>query len=48
MFIIISPIFDKVVHNSKILDAVEDIIGKNILAWWNNSYLLRIQIKKVL
>ena len=28
---LISPIFDKVVHNSKILDAVEDIIGKNIL-----------------
>ena len=27
----ISPIFDQVVHNSKILDAVEDIIGKNIL-----------------
>jgi len=27
----ISPIFDKVVHNSKILDAVEDVIGKNIL-----------------
>ena len=27
----ISPIFDKVVHNSKILDVVEDIIGKNIL-----------------
>ena len=27
----ISPVFDKVVHNSKILDAVEDIIGKNIL-----------------
>ena len=28
---LISPIFDKVVHNSKILDTVEDIIGKNIL-----------------
>ena len=28
---LISPIFDKVVHNSKILDAVESIIGKNIL-----------------
>lgn len=27
----ISPVFDQVVHNSKILDAVEDIIGKNIL-----------------
>ena len=27
----ISPIFDKVVHNSKILDAVEDVIGTNIL-----------------
>ncbi len=29
---LISPIFDKVVHNSKVLDAVESIIGKNILA----------------
>jgi len=29
---LISPIFDKVVHNSKILDAVESIIGRNILA----------------
>ena len=28
---LISPIFDKVCHNSKILDAVESIIGKNIL-----------------
>ncbi|MBC8298588.1 MAG: phytanoyl-CoA dioxygenase family protein [Pelagibacterales bacterium] len=28
---LISPIFDKVVHNSKILDAVESIIGTNIL-----------------
>ncbi len=27
----ISPVFDKVVHSSKILDVVEDIIGKNIL-----------------
>ena len=27
----ISPTFDKVCHNSKILDAVESIIGKNIL-----------------
>ena len=29
---LISPIFDKIVHNSKILDAVESIVGKNILA----------------
>tara|TARA_Y100000590_G_scaffold108361_1_gene123199 strand:- start:881 stop:1708 length:828 start_codon:yes stop_codon:yes gene_type:complete len=29
---LISPVFDKVVHNSKILDAVESIIGRNILA----------------
>ena len=27
----ISPIFDRVCHNSKILDAVESIIGKDIL-----------------
>ena len=29
---LISPVFDKIVHNFKILDAVESIIGKNILA----------------
>jgi len=29
---LISPIFDNVVHNSKILDSVESIIGRNILA----------------
>ena len=29
---LISPIFDQVVHNSIILDTVENIIGKNILA----------------
>ena len=28
---LISPIFDKVAHNSKILDAVESIIGKIFL-----------------
>ena len=28
----ISPVFDEVVHNSKILDAVEDLIGRDILA----------------
>ena len=28
---LISPVFDKICHNSKILDAVESIIGKNIL-----------------
>ena len=28
---LISPVFDKISHNSKILDAVEGIIGKNIL-----------------
>ena len=27
----ISPVFDQVCHNSKILDAVESIIGKDIL-----------------
>ena len=27
-----SPIFDKIVHNSKILDVVENIVGPNILA----------------
>ena len=27
----ISPVFDQIAHNSKILDAVEDIIGQNIL-----------------
>ena len=29
---LISPVFDGIVHNSKILDAVEDLIVKNILA----------------
>ena len=28
---LISPVFDKVCHNPKILDAVESVIGKNIL-----------------
>ena len=28
---LISPVFDKICHNSKILDAVESIIGKDIL-----------------
>ena len=28
---LISPVFDKICHNSKILDAVESIIGRNIL-----------------
>ena len=28
---LISPVFDKIPHNTKILDAVESIIGKNIL-----------------
>ncbi len=28
---LISPVFDKICHNSKILDSVESIIGKNIL-----------------
>ena len=27
----ISPVFDKVCHNTKILDAVESLIGKDIL-----------------
>ena len=29
----ISPVFDQVVHNSKILDVVEDIIGKKYSSW---------------
>ena len=28
---LISPLLDEVTHNSKILDAVESLIGKNIL-----------------
>ena len=28
---LISPVFDRICHNSKILDAIESIIGKNIL-----------------
>ena len=36
---VISPIFDKVVHNSKILDAVESIIGKNILVCGSTLFI---------
>ena len=44
---LISPVFDKICYNSKILDAVEGIIGKNILIC-GQHYLLKIQMKKVL
>ena len=44
---LISPVLDKVSHNSKILDAVESIIGK-IYLFVELPYLLKIQIKKVL
>ena len=37
---LISPIFDKIVHNSKILDAVEDIIGKNILVGGTTLFII--------
>ena len=36
---LISPIFDKICHNSNILDAVESIIGKNILSYSDNLEL---------
>ena len=32
----ISPILDEVCHNSKMLDAVESIIGKEYSYLWNN------------
>ena len=35
---LISPVFDKICHNSKILDAVESLIGKNILMHIQISY----------
>ena len=34
---LISPIFDEIVHNSKILDAVEDLIGKDVLSIKKND-----------
>ena len=43
----ISPVFDKVCHNSKILDAVESIIGKDILVG-GQHYLLKTLTTKVL
>ena len=33
-----SPIFDQIVHNSNILDVVEDIIGPNILCWASSFF----------
>ena len=33
---LISPLLDEITHNSKILDAVESVIGKDILAGFKN------------
>ena len=44
---LISPKLDLIVHNSKILDAVESIIGKNILVC-ALLYLLKTLTRKVL
>ena len=41
----ISPILDEVCHNSKMLDAVESIIGKNILVC-GTTFLLKTLMKK--
>ena len=35
---LISPVFDKISHNEKILNAVESIIGKKYFSLWNNSF----------
>ena len=44
---LISTVFDKVAHNNKILNAVESIIGKNIL-YVELHYLLKTPMKKVM
>ena len=44
---LISPLLDEVTHDSKILDAVQSLIGKNILVC-GTTFLLKIQTKKVL
>ena len=36
---LISPVFDKICHNSKILDAVESLIGKNILIYGTTLFI---------
>ena len=41
----ISPTFDKVCHNSKILDAVESIIGKDILVGGTTLFIKDPDIK---
>ena len=38
----ISPILDEVCHNSKMLDAVESIIGKNILICGTTLFIIPI------
>ena len=43
----ISPVFDQVCHNSKILDAVESIIGKDILVG-GTTLFIKDPDKKVL
>ena len=42
---LISPVFDKVSHNPKILDAVESIIGKNILVCGTTLFIKNPQEK---
>ena len=39
----ISPVFDQVCHNSKILDAVESIIGKDILVGGTTLFIKEYQ-----
>ena len=48
MFIMISPIFDKVCHNSKILDALLKVLLEKIFWSEEQHYLLKILITKVL
>ena len=42
---LISPVFDKIVHNSKILDAVESIVGKNILVCGTTLFIKNPNLK---
>ena len=44
---LISPLLDEVTHNTKILDAVQSLIGKDILVC-GTTLFIKIQMKKVL
>ena len=45
---LISPLLDEVTHNSKILDAVESLIGTKHYLFVEQLFLIKILMKKVL